>query len=92
MAYRLPRTAGVKMRELKHDNFWHRRRTIREGIVIVAVVALSTVVFFGVARVMSALGSSPATALTPPAAPSDDDYDDAAYEDISEEPKSSESE
>jgi hypothetical protein len=38
-------------------------------------------VFFGVARVMSALGSSQATALTPPAAQTDDDSADNDYDD-----------
>ena len=80
------------MQAPKHDNFWHRRRTIREGIVIAVVVALSTVVFVGVARVMGALGSSQETALSPPAAQTDEDYDDAAYQDGSDEPESPESE
>jgi hypothetical protein len=66
---------------VKPDSFWHRRRTIREGIVVAIVVALSTGVFFGVARVMTALGSSQATALTPPAAQPDDDYADDDYND-----------
>jgi hypothetical protein len=77
---------------LKYDVYWHRKQTIRQGIVIVVVVAFATVVFVGAIRVMTPGTSDQATATTSPTVQTDDDYDDydddAASQESAEQPES----
>ena len=89
MAYRLAATGGVHPQTLKHHDYWHRVRTIRQGIVIAVMIAFATGVFAGAIRVMSPGSPVHWTAATSPAVQYDDDFDDdAAFQNKPESPLS----
>ena len=61
MAYRPTATASVYGKRLKYDThwYWRRQQTIRQGIVIVVIVAIVTVLFVGAIRVLAPGNSAP---------------------------------
>jgi hypothetical protein len=74
---------------VKYDDYWHRQRTIRQGIVIGVIVAFATVVFVGAIRVLTVDRSAQVPARTSLPVEYDDDLDeDAASQDRADEPES----
>ena len=72
----LGRLSAYSPKGLKHDHYWRRVRTVRQGIVIAVVVAFATVESIGAIRVMTPGSSVPETAATSPAVHAVDEYDD----------------
>ena len=95
MAYRLAAIGSVHTQALKNDDYWRRVQTIRQGIVIGVIFALTIGVFFGIVRLMNsespaqaAAGISSTTHI--PAVPDEDDHyeDDVASQNDLDEPAS----